>query len=1214
MPEESGLQTISQDLDRACAQEPIHIIGTVQPHGFILVVDIESTRIVQASSGIARHWVGLGAAARLLQQRLADWVDGLGEDPAAQLGSLPYSDPAALEFQPRVVAAQLPRFECVGHRIGGLAILEWQLLGEDADVRGGETHRMIETTSALVRLREAKALDAFFADCVREVARICKFDRVMLYRFLPDWTGEVIAEEAAGKLKTRFLGLRFPATDIPSQARALYTNSKIRVLADVQAVPDTLLPAALPDGGSLDQSHSLLRGFSEVHKTYLGNMGVRATMSLSIVCDGKLWGLIACHHYQPRVPPYHVRNALRRLCELMAEVSAMRIETLTQLASAREAVTLDQLLLNFHQSVLQEEDTKAVLARLLPELLAAFQASALCVRIGDLVYVGGEALTSASDLTVLDEVASRFRIAPPAGTVQRSDLLTPNGEALATLPQAAGLLAVRRGTQPLEICAFTRPEVVEEVDWAGAPGKQLTVAPDGQVRLEPRRSFDIWKERVAGTARAWSASDIDACERLLRILSDACERHLRKSLELEQRFRVHHEHLSSLQRANSNLEREVGERVRAEDNLRQVNETLEVRVADRTSQLAALNRQQVEEGARFAIAADAAGLGFWDLDIAANVLHWDERMFRLYGHSPMQGDQPYSLWANSLHPEDRARSEQESADALNGKRAYDTEFRIVHPNGAIRHLRGAARVARDADGRPIRMFGVNFDITARKHADEQFRLALEAAPAGMLLMNSSGSIALVNIQIEKLFGYPRAELLGRGAEMLLPERLRAHPILTRAMGPGEELYGLRKDGSEVPIEIELNPLHTSEGEFVLCSIVDLSQRREMERMRTDFVSTVSHELRTPLTSISGSLGLLQSGVMGALPDKAGEMVRIAYNNSGRLVRIINDILDIGKLEAGRLELRLQSMPLADLLRQSVEANSSYAEKYGVRFLLDEAAANDPVLVDPDRFMQVLANLLSNAAKFSPPGADVLIRVRASDGKMRVEVEDHGQGIPETFQERVFEKFAQADASTTRHFEGTGLGLSIARKLIEAMGGSIGFTTRVGQGTIFHLELPRVGAAAAARSDTGRMGGSGPLERLAGPAALTRPDDRRVGKHKLPRLLYVEDDEELISVIRETLAGRADIVAAHTLREAERLLGENSFELIILDQALPDGSGISLIERIPGLVGHSVPIVILSAADVSNEVHRKVAAVIAKSEATAAHVATTILSYLPLPHA
>jgi PAS domain S-box-containing protein len=794
---------------------------------------------------------------------------------------------------------------------------------------------------------------------------------------------------------------------------------------------------------------------------------------------------------------------------------------------------------------------------------------------------------------------------------------------LHTLPQAAGLLAVRRSTEPLEICAFTRPEVVEEVAWAGAPAKQVTVAPDGQVRLEPRRSFDLWKERVAGTSRAWSTSDTDACRRLLRILSDACERHQQKARELELRFRVHQDHMTSLQRANSNLEREVGERVRAQDNLRQVNETLEVRVADRTAQLAALSRQQVEEAARVAIAADAAGLGFWDLDIAASALHWDERMFRLYGHSPMPGDQPYSLWANSLHPEDRDRSEQEFTDALNGRRAYDTEFRIVHPNGAIRHLQAAARVARDSDGRALRMFGVNFDITARKRANEQFRLAIEAAPAGMLLMNSSGSITLVNIQIETLFGYPRAELLGRDAEMLLPMRLRAHPTLrssmfrtskARAMAPGEELYGLRKDGSEVPIEMELNPLHTSEGEFVLCSVVDLSQRRDMERMRTDFVSTVSHELRTPLTSIIGSLGLLQAGVMGALPDKATEMVRIAYNNSGRLVRIINDILDIGKLESGRLELRLQSAQPADLLRQSLEANSSYAEKFGVRFLLDEESANDPVWVDPDRFMQVLANLLSNAAKFSPPGADVLIRVRSSGDKMRVEVEDHGQGIPENFQARVFEKFAQADASTKRHFEGTGLGLSIARQLIEAMGGSIGFTTRVGYGTIFHLELPRTDAAAAALRDGAPLGGSAPMEGFARDAALAVPQNRSVSKKKVPRLLYLEDDEDLISVIRETLAGRADIAAAHTVGEAERLLREDSFQLIILDQALPDGSGISLVERIPGIVGHAVPIVILSAADVPNEMHRKVAAVIAKSEASAAHVATTILSYLPLPHA
>ncbi len=526
---------------------------------------------------------------------------------------------------------------------------------------------------------------------------------------------------------------------------------------------------------------------------------------------------------------------------------------------------------------------------------------------------------------------------------------------------------------------------------------------------------------------------------------------------------------SALQIVNSTLEREISERIRAEEDLRRANETLEVHVADRTAQLEALNRTLLQDNVRFAIAADAAGLGFWKFDVKRNALQWDDRMFRLYGRPSTEGEQPYTQWTNSLHPDDRERCKQEVSDALKGGTAYDAEFRIVHPSGSVRHIRAAARITCDADGNAIRMFGVNFDITDLKRADEQFRLAIEAAPTGMLLMSLTGSIVLVNAQIESLFGYPRAELLGGQIEMLVPERFRKHhpdyrkvffdAPRTRSMGAGRDLYGLRKDGSEVPIEIGLNPLHTSEGDFVLSSIVDLSQRREIDRMRTDFVSTVSHELRTPLTSISGSLGLLQSGAVGALPEKAATMVQIAYKNSERLVRIINDILDIGKLEAGELALHMANVPLADLLKQSVEANSAYAEKYGVRFVLDDGSANDWVTADPDRLMQVVANLLSNAAKFSPPGADVLIRLRPCSTTLRIEVEDSGAGIPEAFKDRIFEKFAQADASATRRFEGTGLGLSIARKLVEAMGGSIGFSSAAGQGTIFYLELPRTDVAA-----------------------------------------------------------------------------------------------------------------------------------------------------------
>jgi PAS domain S-box-containing protein len=670
---------------------------------------------------------------------------------------------------------------------------------------------------------------------------------------------------------------------------------------------------------------------------------------------------------------------------------------------------------------------------------------------------------------------------------------------------------------------------------------------------------------------------------------------------------------SAIRAARLDIEREVIERVRAEEGRRQLDRALENSVADRIDRLEELNRTLAEDSARSAIAADAAGLGFWTFDVAANELHWDESMFRLYGLLASEGEEPNALLESRARIEDHARFKQDAADAPAGGRDYDIESRVVHPNGVIRHLKAVARITRDAEGRATRMLGVTFDITERKDADEQFRLAIEAAPTGMLLMDLNGSIVLVNAQIEKIFGYPRAELLGRPIETLVPERFRAiipdfrKGLFTMPMAGPRDLHGLRKDGSEVPIEIGLNPLLTSGRGVVLSSIVDLSQRFEMDRIRNEFVSTVSHELRTPLTSIRGSLGLLQSGAMGALPENAAEMVAIAYKNSGRLVRIINDILDIGTIDAGKLTLQMRSVPLGELLQQSVEANAGFAEKCEVRFLLEPVSANDRVTADPDRLMQVVANLLSNAAKFSPPGAEVRIRVRSSSTTIRIEVEDSGAGIPEAFKAHIFEKFAQADASATRRFEGTGLGLSIARKLVEAMGGSIGFNSVADQGTVFYVDLPRMGDAptmlrAAQLSET-----------AAHKVLLTLVSSTEFNTSAgAPRLLYVEDDEDLISVIRAALAGRVEVVPARSLREAERLLGEEEFGLVILDQSLPDGNGISLVDLIARYTGHLVPIIILSAAEVPHEVYGKVAAVLIKSQVSAAQVATTILSYLTPP--
>lgn len=235
-------------------------------------------------------------------------------------------------------------------------------------------------------------------------------------------------------------------------------------------------------------------------------------------------------------------------------------------------------------------------------------------------------------------------------------------------------------------------------------------------------------------------------------------------------------------------------------------------------------------------------------------------------------------------------------------------------------------------------------------------------------------------------------------------------------------------------------------------IWDITESQRVERMKKEFVATVSHELRTPLTSIRGSLGLVAGGIAGQLPERAASLVNIALNNCERLTLLINDILDMEKLESDRQRFDVRRMNIGELITRSLEDNAGFAQSLSVRFTTPEPLCASEVLVDPDRFLQVMANLLSNASKFSPAGAAIEVTARCDHGRVRVAVRDFGKGIPLEFQPRIFQKFSQADSSDSRSRAGTGLGLAISRAIVERLGGEIGFETGAG-GTTFYFELP-----------------------------------------------------------------------------------------------------------------------------------------------------------------
>jgi PAS domain S-box-containing protein len=337
----------------------------------------------------------------------------------------------------------------------------------------------------------------------------------------------------------------------------------------------------------------------------------------------------------------------------------------------------------------------------------------------------------------------------------------------------------------------------------------------------------------------------------------------------------------------------------------------------------------------------------------------------------------------------------------------------------------------------------------------------EASIDGILSVSVDGGILFANRQLSEMWGIAPVSVGSKSYE----EVLRA--MSERTSDPGDFLERAARvhAGEEHREEISLAdgrtfdrftaPIRSRDGEHLgrVWHFRDISAFKKIDRMKDEFISSVSHELRTPMTSIRGSLDLMVNSVTGELPSEAMSLAKIAQGNCERLVRLINDVLDIEKMEAGRMELRLQPIALEALLERSVESMRPFGEQLGVGFRLASSAPGARVRADPDRLAQVMDNLLSNAAKFSPAGGTVHIDLARQGTQLRVSVTDLGPGIPREFQDRVFEKFAQVGTESARHKGGTGLGLSIAKAIVERLGGTIGFSSEPGGETHFHFDLP-----------------------------------------------------------------------------------------------------------------------------------------------------------------
>ena len=831
----------------------------------------------------------------------------------------------------------------------------------------GLLHRMTD------RIRRSIELPEILTSTVDEMQRFLGTDRIKIYRFQADDSGEVVAEAIAAQRLPSLLGHRFPAEDIPNHSREMFLVTRQRTIVNVARQEIGISPLICQKTQAPLESNLWFRPVDPCHVDYLTAMGVQASLVVPIIHQDCLWGLLVAHHSTPRRFSPKELEIVQLIADQVA-VAIAHADLLTQsrLRAKREA-TINQVVSRLHDS--SEKSLKTALDQAVTALGSAGGRLYLTTKLRSetlqLITSGQqphafEAAKQSNRLLMLPPVLEHLpswqtwlETEPP--TQPEGHLWAIADVKQAELPWAIASALLRRGLRGILVAklvhrnhwlgylSFFRQAIDVENIWAG----RLDTADPRQNR--PRQSFETWRELKRNQAHPWTAIDIELAQALAEQFASVIYQ-----TQLYQEVQV-------------------------------LNAALEKRVLQRTVEL-----QQANANLRLEIM-------------------------------------------------ERERTLKEL------QRAQDSLERLGYQN----------------------------------------ELILKSAGEGICGLDPQGKIVFVNPAAAKILGYFPKQMIGKSLHRLVqharpddtPYSWEESPILnTLRQGDTHHVSGdlfQRHDGFSFPTEYVSTPIQ-ERGKIlgVVVTFKDITERQVIERMKDEFISVVSHELRTPLTSIRTALGLLARGDLDSQAEKRQRMVEIAFSNTNRLVRLVNDILDAERIKLGKVTLNKQVCNLADLMAQAADEMRAMAEKNEIH--LSVQALSVQLWADPDRLIQTLTNLLSNAIKFSPPSSTVGMiaqQIRADHQALALEgadlqdskvpataseeapemlllrVKDQGQGIPENKLDIIFNQFEQLNASDTGHQGGTGLGLAICRSIIQQHNGRIWAENNVDAGSTFFFTLP-----------------------------------------------------------------------------------------------------------------------------------------------------------------